>query len=226
MLFRSHMAIAADLLGDAGDVGGEKQALRRQTLGQDGLDVEDQDAVLEPGVAQVERALNSPVPEVRKLAFETLERRAKKGTIAHLVLALRSEHDDLRLSVLEQLSKRRDDKTVGDALVAQVPGLLISVAAAMVVSRVGAEHDISGQIMRQMFASPLVLGITSTMLIVLGLIRGMPHFVFIPIGAAIGYAAWFTSRKPAESKESDSSSPAADDGEAGWTGRRGVGRGH
>jgi ParB family chromosome partitioning protein len=69
-------------------------------------------------VAQVERALNSPVPEVRKLAFETLERRAKKGTIAHLVLALRSEHDDLRLSVLEQLSKRRDDKTVGDALVA------------------------------------------------------------------------------------------------------------
>jgi flagellar biosynthesis protein FlhA len=103
---------------------------------------------------------------------------------------------------------------VGDALVAQIPGLLISVAAAMVVSRVGTEHDISGQIMRQMFASPLVLGITSTMLIVLGLIPGMPHFVFIPIGAAFGYAAWFTSRKPVES--TDTAPPATDDGEATW----------
>ena len=105
---------------------------------------------------------------------------------------------------------------VGDALVAQIPGLLISVAAAMVVSRVGTEHDISGQIMRQMFASPLVLGITSAMLIVLGLIPGMPHFVFIPIGAAIGYAAWLTSRKPLESTDSESAPPAADDGEATW----------
>ena len=105
---------------------------------------------------------------------------------------------------------------VGDALVAQIPGLLISVAAAMVVSRVGTEHDISGQIMRQMFASPLVLGITSVMLIVLGLIPGMPHFVFIPIGAAIGYAAWLTSRKPLDSTDSDATPPAADDSEASW----------
>lgn len=77
------------------------------------------DELAERGVsAQVERAVNSPIAEVRKLAFETLERRAPKGSISHLVLALKSEHDDLRLSVLEQLSKKRDDASVGDALAA------------------------------------------------------------------------------------------------------------
>ncbi len=68
--------------------------------------------------SRVEQALNSPVAEVRKLAFETLEKRAAKGSIAHLVQALRSEHDDLRLSVVEQLAKRKDDKSIGDALAA------------------------------------------------------------------------------------------------------------
>jgi len=53
---------------------------------------------------------------------------------------------------------------VGDALVAQIPGLLISVAAAMVVSRVGKDHDLSKQIVTQMFISPKVLGITATIM--------------------------------------------------------------
>ena len=83
-------------------------------------------------LTQVERAVNSPIPEVRKLAFETLERRAKKGSIGHLVLALKSEHDDLRLSVLEQLGKKRDDVSVGDALVAALDsehkGLVLKAA--------------------------------------------------------------------------------------------------
>lgn len=67
---------------------------------------------------RVEQALASPVAEVRKQAFETLEKRAAKGSIAHLILALKSEHDDLRLSVVEQLAKRKDDVSVGDALAA------------------------------------------------------------------------------------------------------------
>lgn len=68
--------------------------------------------------SRVEAALASPVAEVRKQAFEVLEKRAAKGSIAHLVLALKGEHDDLRLSVVEQLSKRKDEKSVGDALAA------------------------------------------------------------------------------------------------------------
>jgi flagellar biosynthesis protein FlhA len=64
---------------------------------------------------------------------------------------------------------------VGDALVAQIPALLISVAAAMVVSRVGKEHDVGSQITKQVFSSPRSLAITAGVLAALGLIPGMPH---------------------------------------------------
>lgn len=79
---------------------------------------------------------------------------------------------------------------VGDALVAQIPGLLISVAAAMVVSRVGKDTDVSKQIVGQVLASPRVLGITASVLLLLGAIPGMPHIVFLLMGSLIGYGAW------------------------------------
>src|SRR3990167_4577173 len=56
---------------------------------------------------------------------------------------------------------------IGDALVAQIPGLLISVAAAMVISRVGKDHDMGRQIVQQLFTSPRVLGVTAGILIFL-----------------------------------------------------------
>ncbi len=104
---------------------------------------------------------------------------------------------------------------VGDALVAQVPGLLISVAAAMVVSRVGKDHDIGKQIVHQMFVSPRVLGITAAIMGVLGLIPGMPHFVFLSIAAAIGYGAWALAHKPPPEEPKPAAAPAGD-GEASW----------
>src|SRR6185503_17724616 len=58
---------------------------------------------------------------------------------------------------------------VGDALVAQIPGLLISVAAAMVVSRVGSETDTGTQIRAQLFSSPRSLGLTAGIIGLLGL---------------------------------------------------------
>ncbi len=106
---------------------------------------------------------------------------------------------------------------VGDALVAQIPGLLISVAAAMVISRVGKEEDMGRQIVQQLFMSPRVLGVTAAILILLGLIPGMPHAVFLIMGGGIGYGAWLLlqqQRKPAPAEEA----PAAPqgDGEATW----------
>ena len=79
---------------------------------------------------------------------------------------------------------------VGDALVAQVPALLISVAAAMVVSRVGKEQAIGTQIGTQLFGSPKALAVTAGIVGVLGVIPGMPHVVFILIAAGIGALAW------------------------------------
>ena len=105
---------------------------------------------------------------------------------------------------------------VGDALVAQIPGLLISVAAAMVVSRVGKDHDLGRQIVQQMFVSPRVLGITAAIMGILGIIPGMPHLVFIGISIVLGYAAWVLANRPEPSTDTDTPAPAASDGEATW----------
>jgi flagellar biosynthesis protein FlhA len=80
---------------------------------------------------------------------------------------------------------------VGDALVAQIPAMLISVAAAMVVSRVGKEKDVGTQIAAQVFNSPRSLAITAGVIGLLGVIPGMPHAVFILISAGLGYAAYW-----------------------------------
>uniref|UniRef100_UPI0035B2776A flagellar biosynthesis protein FlhA n=1 Tax=Hylemonella sp. TaxID=2066020 RepID=UPI0035B2776A len=106
---------------------------------------------------------------------------------------------------------------VGDALVAQIPGLLISVAAAMVVSRVGKEQDLGKQIATQMFTSPRSLAITAGVLAVLGLIPGMPNLVFLSIAGLIGYIAWVLAHQP-EPAEEEAAAPAAPagDGEASW----------
>jgi flagellar biosynthesis protein FlhA len=105
---------------------------------------------------------------------------------------------------------------VGDALVAQIPGLLISVAAAMVVSRVGKDRDLSGQIVTQMFISPRVLGITATIMGILGVIPGMPHTVFLGIALLLGYGAWVLSHQPVPSEEAVIAPVGNADGEASW----------
>jgi flagellar biosynthesis protein FlhA len=110
---------------------------------------------------------------------------------------------------------------VGDALVAQIPGLLISVAAAMVVSRVGKENDIGKQIVGQMFVSPRVLGITAAIMFIVGVIPNMPHFVFLSISAVLGYGAWMLAHKPlppdpAAVAAAASTTATGNEGEASW----------
>ncbi|VWX60258.1 putative flagellar export pore protein [Burkholderiales bacterium 8X] len=106
---------------------------------------------------------------------------------------------------------------VGDALVAQIPGLLISVAAAMVVSRVGREDDVGKQIIGQLFTSPRVLGLTAGILGLLGIIPGMPHVVFLGMAALLGWGAWSIHRRPAPvADEAKPVPPPAPDAEATW----------
>lgn len=105
---------------------------------------------------------------------------------------------------------------VGDALVAQIPGLLISVAAAMVVSRVGKERDLGNQIISQMFISPRAMGITATIMAILGLIPGMPHTVFLGVALVLGYGAWALAHQPAPVEEAPVVATSAADGEATW----------
>nr|WP_145547557.1 flagellar biosynthesis protein FlhA [Variovorax boronicumulans] len=105
---------------------------------------------------------------------------------------------------------------VGDALVAQIPGLLISVAAAMVVSRVGKDKDIGKQIVAQMFDSPRALAITAGILALLGLVPNMPHVVFLGVASVLGYMAWKMANKPKEGTLVAGPPPAPADNEASW----------
>lgn len=111
---------------------------------------------------------------------------------------------------------------VGDALVAQIPGLLISVASAMVISRVGKDADMGRQIVQQLFMSPKVLGITAGVMILLGLIPGMPHVVFLLMGALLGWGAWLLDKREKARLAAQNSAPvpqqqaAQNDGEATW----------
>ena len=108
---------------------------------------------------------------------------------------------------------------VGDALVAQIPGLLISVAAAMVVSRVGKEENIGSQIGSQVFGSSKALGVTAGIVGVLGLVPGMPHLVFLLIASALGTLSWWLSRQARLAKATPAE-PAGDaapaNAEASW----------
>ncbi|MGA1317724.1 MAG: flagellar biosynthesis protein FlhA [Rubrivivax sp.] len=109
---------------------------------------------------------------------------------------------------------------VGDALVAQIPALLISVSAAMVVSRVGSEQDVGSQIRSQVFNSPRAIGVTGGIVGALGLVPGMPNLVFLLIAGALGALAWATwrrQRKPADApRTADASDIPAANTEATW----------
>ncbi len=78
---------------------------------------------------------------------------------------------------------------IGDALVAQIPALLLSIAAAAIVTRVASPFDLSGQIGRQFGASKAWAPVAAIMT-VLGLIPGMPHLIILPIAALSGAIFW------------------------------------
>ena len=107
---------------------------------------------------------------------------------------------------------------IGDGLVAQIPALVISTAAALVVSRVGTGEDIGRQIFGSLFAMPRVLGITAGILGMLGLVPGMPHFAFLLLAAAVAAGAWRLSHPAAEPAGSAQPAPVLADElvEATW----------
>ena len=80
--------------------------------------------------------------------------------------------------------------TIGDGLVAQIPALIISTAAGLVVTRVASDQDVGQQLVAQLFGNPMVLGLTAAILGILGMIPGMPNLVFLLLAGGLGYLAW------------------------------------
>ncbi|MDP2808767.1 MAG: flagellar biosynthesis protein FlhA [Rhodocyclaceae bacterium] len=92
--------------------------------------------------------------------------------------------------------------TIGDGLVAQIPALIISTAAGLVVTRVGDDDnkDIGQQVAGQVFGNPAVMALTAGILGILGLIPGMPHFVFLLLATVIGTLAWWMTQSKAKAE--------------------------
>ena len=99
--------------------------------------------------------------------------------------------------------------TIGDGLVAQIPALIISTAAGLVVSRVATDEDIGQQFVGQVFSNPQVLMLTAGILGILGLIPGMPHFAFLLFAGAVGALAYWMVQKKARPAEDKPAAPAA-----------------
>ncbi|GAB1718804.1 MAG: flagellar biosynthesis protein FlhA [Nitrosospira sp.] len=84
---------------------------------------------------------------------------------------------------------------IGDGLVAQIPALIISTAAGLVVSRVGTDEDISGQLITQLFMKPQVLILTAAIIGLMGTIPGMPHVAFLLLAAVLGGGAYLMIKR-------------------------------
>nr|WP_198980429.1 flagellar biosynthesis protein FlhA [Herbaspirillum sp. ASV7] len=113
---------------------------------------------------------------------------------------------------------------IGDGLVAQIPSLIISTAAGVVVSRVANDQDVGGQLINQLFAKPEVLYITAAIIGGMGLIPGMPHIAFILLAAAMGGGAYAIGKRTEKAKAeaaaqpqaSSAAAPAQESEEATW----------
>ena len=110
---------------------------------------------------------------------------------------------------------------IGDGLVAQIPALVISTAAGLVVSRVSTEENIGQQLVGQLFSQPQVLILTAGIIGMMGLIPGMPHFAFLLLAAGLGGLTYFImqrAKQVAERPETEhvSAPTAIEAPEASW----------
>ncbi len=88
--------------------------------------------------------------------------------------------------------------TIGDGLVSQIPALIISISAGLVVTRSAAGTALDTQIKTQLLANPRVLGTVSGVVILFSFIPGMPTIPFLLIGVVLGVSSYIKYKKPDE----------------------------
>ena len=85
--------------------------------------------------------------------------------------------------------------SIGDGLVSQIPALIISVAAGLLVTRAAENNNLGTQIGGQLLRYPRAIAIAAGMLAVFGLMPGMPMFPFITLAGMAGYVAWMLKKQ-------------------------------
>ncbi|ELD2701699.1 flagellar biosynthesis protein FlhA [Vibrio parahaemolyticus] len=102
--------------------------------------------------------------------------------------------------------------TIGDGLVAQIPSLLLSIAAAMMVTRQNTDEDMGEQLVFQMFDNPKALMITAAILGVMGIVPGMPHFAVLTLAVAAGAGAYLIDKRQKQKAKEPALPAKAEDG--------------
>ncbi|GAB3480969.1 flagellar biosynthesis protein FlhA [Marinomonas epiphytica] len=132
-----------------------------------------------------------------------------------------AQHD---LSFTEAI-ERYSLLTIGDGLVAQLPSLMLSTAAAIMVTRVNETGDMGSQVISQMFGSPKALYVAAGVMGIMGIVPGMPHLSFLSLAASIGGLAYFLEYRKKQvakkgtksaSKSSSESAPPAEVKDLSW----------
>jgi len=110
--------------------------------------------------------------------------------------------------------------SIGDALVSQIPALVISMAAGIVISNVSTGQDVGRQLVSQLFTHPRVLAITAGILGLIGLVPGMPHLAFLGTAAVLGGVLWWQLKKQkqaaAQAQAAPEAVPPAEPEEVSW----------
>src|SRR5574343_276691 len=188
------------------------------------------DADLNAGLIGEEEAKRSSSDVARESEFfgsmDGASKFVRGDAVAGIVIMLLNVIGGLIVGVLQhnmevaQAAKNYTLLTIGDGLVAQIPGLIISIAAGMVVTRVSDERDVGQQVISQMFDNSRVIGLTGGIVGLLGLIPGMPNVVFLTIGGALGTLAWKMNKRKVEIVETPvpvAPPPAQEMAEASWS---------
>jgi len=100
--------------------------------------------------------------------------------------------------------------TIGDGLVAQVPALVLSTAAAVIVTRVSAARDMGQQVTEQLLGSPRAIFVAAGVLGVLGAVPGMPSLVFLLLAGALLLLGVLMRRRALSAQAAASAAPASD----------------
>ncbi|HDM8130944.1 TPA: flagellar biosynthesis protein FlhA [Vibrio harveyi] len=94
--------------------------------------------------------------------------------------------------------------TIGDGLVAQIPSLLLATAAAIIVTRINdSDNGMSETMHKQLLATPATLFTVAGIMVVIGIVPGMPHLAFFTFAAVLAFAGWRQSKKPAQDPQID-----------------------
>ncbi len=103
--------------------------------------------------------------------------------------------------------------TIGDGLVAQIPSLMLSIAAAIIVTRQNTEQDMGEVVLGQMFHEPKSLVIAAAVLLIMGIVPGMPHLAFLLLGGICAGGAWWQITRMRKKAEAQSKLPATSGGD-------------